>query len=97
MRAQAAGDQNALDVLYLATTAMPRELTLTGYNFKYQDRLSLQGFAASNAAVYDFVEALKKQKPFRSVELNSVRNNPQKNWVEFDIQCKLGVAPLGQI
>jgi hypothetical protein len=93
MTAQAQGDQGALDVLYLATTSMPRELTLTGYSFKYQDGLSLRGFAVSNAAVYDFVEALKKQKPFVAVELNSVRNNAQKNWVEFDIQCRLGIPP----
>jgi hypothetical protein len=93
MRTQAEGNQNALDVLYVTTMAMPREVTLTGYGFKFQDGLSLRGFAPSNAAVYDFVEALKKQKPFRLVELNSVRNNPLKNWVEFDIQCKLGVTP----
>lgn len=93
MRTQAEGNQNALDVLYMTTIAMPREVTLTGYGFKFQDGLSLRGFAASNASVYDFVEALKKQKPFRLVELNSVRNNPQKNWVEFDIQCKLGARP----
>ena len=91
MRTQAEGNQNALDVLYMTTSAMPREVTLTGYGFKFQDGLSLRGFAVNNASVYDFVEALKKQKPFRLVELNSVRNNPQKNWVEFDIQCKLGM------
>lgn len=90
MRTQAEGNQTALDVLYLTTMALPKEVTLTGYGFKLQDALSLRGFASSNTAVYDFVEALKKQKPFRSVELNSVRNNPLKNWVEFDIQCKLG-------
>jgi len=92
MRAQAEGNQNALDVLYLTTMAMPGEVTLTGYGFKFQDGLSLRGFAANNAVVYDFVEALKKQKPFRLVELNSVRNNPAKNWVEFDIQCRLGAG-----
>lgn len=91
MKTQAEGNQNALDVLFLTTEALPKEVTLTGYGFKFQDGLSLRGFAANNASVYDFVEALKRQKPFRSVELNSVRNNPQKNWVEFDIQCKLGM------
>jgi hypothetical protein len=98
MRAQAEGSQNALDVLYLATLAMPKELTLTGYNFKFQEGLSLRGFASSNDKVYDYVEALKKTKPFHAVSLGSVRNNPQKNWVEFDIQCKLNAqqeSPAG--
>ncbi|MBV9463198.1 MAG: PilN domain-containing protein [Verrucomicrobiae bacterium] len=93
MKAQAEGSQNALDVLYEASRAMPKDVTLIGYGYKDQESVVLRGFATTPDSVYTYKDVLGKLPVFHSIELGPIHNNNQKNWVEFEIKCTLRGAP----